>query len=156
MALTGRAPYKEIFVHGFTLDENGNKMSKSVGNVVDPKQIVQGSKQIPAKGRRKKKHFIFYLTTRITLLVNLKIWMSVIRELRGGGEAETLNYLVRLSLNHINSNNFSFRGQGVDVLRWWVGLHASSNTSVLVGDSIMVASQTEVNRIRNTIRFILA
>jgi len=93
VALTGRAPYKEIFVHGFTLDENGNKMSKSVGNVVDPKQIVQGSKQIPAKG--------------------------------------------------------------VDVLRWWVGLHASSNTSVLVGDSIMVASQTEVNRIRNTIRFCL-
>lgn len=82
--------------------------------------------------------------------------MRIIRGLRGGGEAETLDYLVRLSFNHINSNNFSFRGQGVDVLRWWVGLHASSNTSVLVGDSIMVASQTEVNRIRNTIRFILA
>jgi isoleucyl-tRNA synthetase len=30
-------------VHGFTLDEQGNKMSKSIGNVVDPRDIVEGS-----------------------------------------------------------------------------------------------------------------
>ena len=28
VALTGRAPYKKVFVHGFTLDENGNKVRK--------------------------------------------------------------------------------------------------------------------------------
>lgn len=33
---TGRAPYKSVFTHGFALDEHGRKMSKSVGNVVDP------------------------------------------------------------------------------------------------------------------------
>ena len=49
VALTGEAPYKEVFVHGFTLDEKGNKMSKSLGNVVDPQDIVLGTKKKPAK-----------------------------------------------------------------------------------------------------------
>ena len=36
----GRAPYKEILSHGFTLDGKGNKMSKSLGNVMEPNKIV--------------------------------------------------------------------------------------------------------------------
>lgn len=40
----GVPPYKKIFVHGFTLDENGRKMSKSLGNVVAPSQITRGGK----------------------------------------------------------------------------------------------------------------
>ena len=28
VALTGKAPYKKVFVHGFTLDENGNKVDR--------------------------------------------------------------------------------------------------------------------------------
>lgn len=39
-ALTGRTPYKSVIAHGFTLDQNGRKMSKSEGNVLDPAQIV--------------------------------------------------------------------------------------------------------------------
>ena len=35
----GEAPYKQLVTHGFTLDEKGRKMSKSLGNVVDP-QII--------------------------------------------------------------------------------------------------------------------
>lgn len=34
-----KAPYKAILQHGFTLDEHGLKMSKSIGNVVDPLKI---------------------------------------------------------------------------------------------------------------------
>ena len=34
--------YKRIFVHGFTLDEKGRKMSKSLGNVISPSQITKG------------------------------------------------------------------------------------------------------------------
>ncbi|WP_033159699.1 isoleucine--tRNA ligase [Mycoplasmoides alvi] len=33
------SPYKELFSHGITLDENGRKMSKSIGNVIDPIKI---------------------------------------------------------------------------------------------------------------------
>lgn len=38
--LTGRAPYKKVLTHGFVLDKNGRKMSKSLGNVVDPMDCV--------------------------------------------------------------------------------------------------------------------
>ncbi|MEL6337716.1 MAG: isoleucine--tRNA ligase, partial [Pseudomonadota bacterium] len=37
----GRAPYKAVVTHGFTLDEKGNKMSKSLGNTVAPQDIVK-------------------------------------------------------------------------------------------------------------------
>ncbi len=39
----GRAPYKAVLTHGFTLDQNGRKMSKSVGNVIDPLAIIRDS-----------------------------------------------------------------------------------------------------------------
>lgn len=38
-ATRDRAPFKAIFTHGFTVDEKGKKMSKSLGNVVDPLKI---------------------------------------------------------------------------------------------------------------------
>ncbi|MHC1597328.1 MAG: isoleucine--tRNA ligase [Methermicoccaceae archaeon] len=37
----GRAPYKSVLMHGFTLDEEGRKMSKSLGNVVRPEEVVE-------------------------------------------------------------------------------------------------------------------
>jgi len=37
---TGRAPYRGVLTHGFTLDEKGMKMSKSVGNTIAPQEII--------------------------------------------------------------------------------------------------------------------
>ena len=37
----GRAPYRGVLTHGFTLDEQGRKMSKSIGNTVAPEKVVQ-------------------------------------------------------------------------------------------------------------------
>ncbi|MEM6486809.1 MAG: isoleucine--tRNA ligase, partial [Pseudomonadota bacterium] len=37
----GRAPYKAVVTHGFTLDENGQKMSKSLGNTVAPEDVIK-------------------------------------------------------------------------------------------------------------------
>ena len=37
----GRAPYRGVLTHGFTLDEKGMKMSKSIGNTIVPEKIVQ-------------------------------------------------------------------------------------------------------------------
>ena len=34
----GRAPYRNVVTHGFTLDEKGNKMSKSLGNTIVPEK----------------------------------------------------------------------------------------------------------------------
>ncbi|MCC6598555.1 MAG: isoleucine--tRNA ligase [Alphaproteobacteria bacterium] len=38
---TGRAPYEAVLTHGFVLDEKGYKMSKSLGNVVDPLKLME-------------------------------------------------------------------------------------------------------------------
>lgn len=43
VATTGVAPYKSVLTHGFIVDENGMKMSKSLGNVVDPEDIIKDS-----------------------------------------------------------------------------------------------------------------
>ncbi len=40
VASTGKAPYKAVLTHGFTVDANGKKMSKSLGNVVAPQKVV--------------------------------------------------------------------------------------------------------------------
>jgi isoleucyl-tRNA synthetase len=53
VAVSGHAPYKRVLTHGFALDEKGRKMSKSLGNVVDPMVIIEGGKnqkQEPAYG----------------------------------------------------------------------------------------------------------
>ena len=34
-------PYKKVLMHGFTLDEDGKKMSKSLGNVVEPEEVIE-------------------------------------------------------------------------------------------------------------------
>ncbi len=41
VAVAGRAPYKTVLTHGFVVDENGRKMSKSLGNVVDPEDVIK-------------------------------------------------------------------------------------------------------------------
>jgi isoleucyl-tRNA synthetase len=40
-AMYGRAPYRNVLTHGFTVDEQGHKMSKSLGNVFAPQKIWQ-------------------------------------------------------------------------------------------------------------------
>jgi isoleucyl-tRNA synthetase len=39
----GRAPYNAVLTHGFTMDENGEKMSKSKGNTIDPQDVIRQS-----------------------------------------------------------------------------------------------------------------
>ncbi|CCH41033.1 isoleucine-trna synthetase [Wickerhamomyces ciferrii] len=44
------APYKQIVTHGFTLDEKGQKMSKSIGNTISPHDVIKGGNKLPASG----------------------------------------------------------------------------------------------------------
>jgi len=41
VATRGASPYKAVLTHGFTVDEQGRKMSKSLGNVVAPQQVLK-------------------------------------------------------------------------------------------------------------------
>lgn len=41
VAVSGQAPYRTVLTHGFVVDEQGRKMSKSLGNVVDPAKVIK-------------------------------------------------------------------------------------------------------------------
>ena len=41
VAARGRAPYKTVLTHGFTVDGEGKKMSKSLGNGIEPMEVIQ-------------------------------------------------------------------------------------------------------------------
>jgi len=41
VATKGKAPYKEVLTHGYTVDEQGRKMSKSIGNVIAPQTLIR-------------------------------------------------------------------------------------------------------------------
>ena len=43
LKLTGTAPFKKVLLNGIVCDAHGRKMSKSLGNVVTPQQVVQGA-----------------------------------------------------------------------------------------------------------------
>ncbi|WP_231120506.1 isoleucine--tRNA ligase [Cognatilysobacter tabacisoli] len=40
VAMDGVAPYRQVLTHGFTVDAQGKKMSKSLGNVVEPQKVI--------------------------------------------------------------------------------------------------------------------
>ena len=40
IAIDGAAPYKTVLTHGFTVDSDGRKMSKSIGNIIAPKSVM--------------------------------------------------------------------------------------------------------------------
>ncbi len=40
VAMYGEAPYKAVLTHGFTVDSDGRKMSKSLGNIIAPKAVI--------------------------------------------------------------------------------------------------------------------
>ncbi|XP_015280848.1 PREDICTED: isoleucine--tRNA ligase, mitochondrial isoform X2 [Gekko japonicus] len=95
VATRKKAPYKTLVVHGFTLGEKGEKMSKSIGNVVDPDVVING----------------------------------------GNDHSVDPPY-------------------GADILRWWV---AESNvfTEVLIGPAVLNSAREDINKLRNTLRFLL-
>ena len=43
IAIKGQSPYKSVLTHGFVVDKDGKKMSKSIGNVVTPQEVISTS-----------------------------------------------------------------------------------------------------------------
>lgn len=54
--LTGRVPFTEILLHGVVCDANGRKMSKSLGNVITPEQVINGASIDDLRNELHKSH----------------------------------------------------------------------------------------------------
>ncbi|KAI4345415.1 hypothetical protein L6164_012542 [Bauhinia variegata] len=95
IATTGKAPYSSVVTHGFALDEKGLKMSKSLGNVVDPRIVIEGGKnqkEAPAYGADVLRLWVSSVDYAGDVMIGpqiLRQMSEVYRKLRG-----TLRYLL--------------------------------------------------------------
>ncbi|KAL4312315.1 hypothetical protein GQ457_01G031180 [Hibiscus cannabinus] len=95
IATKGKAPYSSVITHGFVLDEKGLKMSKSLGNVVDPYTIIEGGKnqkEFPGYGADIMRLWVSSVDYTGDVLIGpqtLRQMSDVYRKLRG-----TLRYLL--------------------------------------------------------------
>lgn len=95
VATSGRAPYERVLTHGFVLDEKGHKMSKSLGNVVDPRLVIDGGKnqkEEPAYGADVLRLWVSSVDYTGDVLIGpliLRQMADVYRKLRG-----TLRFLI--------------------------------------------------------------
>ncbi|KAB1213992.1 Isoleucine--tRNA ligase [Morella rubra] len=95
VATKGKAPYTSVITHGFVLDEKGFKMSKSLGNVVDPRTVIEGGKnqkEAPAYGADVLRLWVSSVDYTGDVLIGpqvLRQMSDIYRKLRG-----TLRYLL--------------------------------------------------------------
>ncbi|PPD95624.1 hypothetical protein GOBAR_DD07323 [Gossypium barbadense] len=95
IATKGKAPYSSVITHGFVLDEKGLKMSKSLGNVVDPHTIIEGGKnqkEAPGYGADIMRLWVSSVDYTGDVMIGpqiLRQMSDVYRKLRG-----TLRYLL--------------------------------------------------------------
>ncbi|XP_054804548.1 isoleucine--tRNA ligase, chloroplastic/mitochondrial [Prosopis cineraria] len=95
VATRGKAPYSGVVTHGFVLDEKGLKMSKSLGNVVDPRIVIEGGKnqkETPAYGADVLRLWVSSVDYTGDVMIGpqiLRQMSEIYRKLRG-----TLRYLL--------------------------------------------------------------
>ncbi|KAF7837821.1 isoleucine--tRNA ligase, chloroplastic/mitochondrial [Senna tora] len=95
VATRGKAPYSSVVTHGFALDEKGLKMSKSLGNVVDPRIVIEGGKnqkEAPAYGADVLRLWVSSVDYTGDVMIGpqiLRQMSEIYRKLRG-----TLRYLL--------------------------------------------------------------
>jgi isoleucyl-tRNA synthetase len=119
------APYKNLVTHGFVLDENERKMSKSLGNILEPSMVING-------GRSKPKEIV-----QVDNLTNDK----------GGGDKKKKQKKIKVKA-------VNWPAYGVDVLRMWVA-STDFTHDVVIGPTNIKKVSEALRKIRNTARFIL-
>ncbi|XP_076060006.1 isoleucyl-tRNA synthetase, mitochondrial isoform X2 [Oratosquilla oratoria] len=80
VASTGRSPYRKLYVHGFTLDEQGQKMSKSLGNVVDPEIVTDGGKNLKKNPAYGADVLRWWVAGHVTNNTNLSVGPKILQQ----------------------------------------------------------------------------
>ena len=140
MAANGQPPYRHVLTHGFVVDERGAKMSKSVGNVMFPGDVINGRKEIRFKKEKKKKK----------------------KQKRSPGkEAEqdeddvvTATKEAAAAATATPKPQSAMPAYGADVMRLWAATQDYSK-DVSVSPGIIDATFVSSKKVRNTARFLL-
>jgi isoleucyl-tRNA synthetase len=127
VAARGAAPYRAVVTHGFVLDEAGRKMSKSLGNVVAPRDVIDGTGARVVAASAAASRAPAPPSTRANKATG-----------GGGGGGKP-----------------GWEGDGADVLRWWVASSDYTKDTAL-GRNVMGAVGEAVRKLRNTARFLLS
>jgi len=120
VAVNNKPPYKKVLTHGFALDENGRKMSKSLGNVVDPNIIINGgnNKKIePAYGADVLRLWVSSVDYSVDVPIGsniLKQLSDVYRKVRN-----TARYLLG-NIHDFEPNNDHFEIDQLPLLDQWM------------------------------------
>lgn len=125
VASTGKAPYKNIVTHGFVLDENRVKMSKSIGNVIVPSLLIHGGAPPEASVP------------------------EVVQEAETDKKSKK-----KKKKQKKQKKQKELPASGVDVLRVWVA-SCDYTRDASVGTEAMESARNWVKRFRNSCRFML-
>ncbi|XZR52877.1 MAG: isoleucine--tRNA ligase [Enterobacteriaceae bacterium] len=108
--INGNAPYKKIIVHGFTIDKNKKKMSKSIGNIINPTNLI---KKFSCDVLRLWIANTEYTNEIIVSNKSLKNSTDIYRKIRN-----TIRFLLS-NLNDFKPNDFFLNFKKIIILDLW-------------------------------------
>ncbi|BFI91148.1 isoleucine--tRNA ligase [Enterobacterales bacterium endosymbiont of Anomoneura mori] len=108
--IKGIAPYKEVLVHGFTVDNKKQKMSKSIGNIINPLNII---KKFSCDVLRLWVAYTDYTNEIIVSDISLQNSSKIYKKIRN-----TIRFLLS-NLNDFNPNKDSLKFEKMLILDLW-------------------------------------
>ena len=104
-ALSGKLPYSQILFHGLIRDSEGRKMSKSIGNVIDPIDLIDGTSLDELKKRIADSN-LSENEKKVSIKNQEKTYPNGIEEI--GSDATRLTLLIQDFKSKLNSELFLF------------------------------------------------
>ncbi|KAF5103336.1 hypothetical protein DV451_001509 [Geotrichum candidum] len=141
------APFKTVITHGFTLDDKGKKMSKSLGNTISPDAVIEGKKgQWPALGVDGLRLWAASSDYTKDVTVGSKSLKNVAENLKK--LRITLRFLLG-SLNDFDASKFSFQPEKMHTIDL-IALHQLKKMTETVKDQY---ASYGFNRVVQTINY---
>ena len=138
VATGGRAPFKTLVSHGFVLDEDGRKMSKSLGNGVEPNKLIHGVKLDQVKEKTKE----------------VKPSTSEPKVMKSPEQVAADKQIAANAARVAELYKKFASGLGVDTLRLWVA-SVDLGRDAVMGSAVLQVAQETMRKWRVSVRFLL-